>query len=75
MNSMLIGDPLTPSSRYPRVSGGEGAPVVDDDQPAVRAEGAAAGSPLGAEEHGRLAAGETTAADGAGSAAAGAGTV
>lgn len=64
---------LTPS-RYPRVSGREGAPAVDDDQPAERSEGAATGSPLRAEEHGRPAAGEAAAADGAGSTTAGTGT-
>ena len=60
--------------RYPRGSGREGAAVVDDDQPAERSEGAAAGGPLGAEEHGRLAAREAAAADGAGSTTAGAGS-
>lgn len=59
--------------RYPRVSGREGNPVVDDDKSAERSEGAASRSPLGAEEYGRLAAGEATAADGAGSRTAGTG--
>lgn len=69
-----ISDHLAGPFRYPRVSRGEGAPVADDDQPAVGPEGAAAGRPLGAEEHGCPAAGEAAATDGACAAAAGAGT-
>lgn len=68
---MIISDP----SRHPRVSGREGAPAVNDDQPAERSEGTAIGSPFRAEEHGCPVAGETAAADGAGSTAAGTGTV
>lgn len=60
--------------RYPRVSGWEGAAVGDDDKPAEWSQGAAARGPLRAAEYGRSAAGEAAAADGAGSATAGAGT-
>lgn len=61
-------------SRYARVTGGEGASTVHHDQPVDQPEGAAPGSPRRAEEDGCVTAGEAEAADGAGQAAAGAGT-
>lgn len=73
-NENQVDTPALMVSRHPGVSGGEGAAAADDDQPAERPQGAAAGGPLRAEEHGRPAAGEAAAADGAGPAAAGAGT-
>lgn len=62
-----------PLSRYGRVSRGEGASAVRHDRSADQSEGTAAVGSGRAEKDGRLTAGETKAAGGAGPAAAGAG--
>lgn len=61
-------------SRYTGVAGGERAPTFHHDWSADQSEGAAPLRPWRAEKDGRLTAGEAETTDGAGQAAAGAGT-